>query len=178
MTATGMSAGSCAPVSTTAPALPPNGAAAVSEAELRTVTDALPVLISFVDRDLIFRFANRYYVNWFGLTPQQVVGRHARDVIGEANFAEREALMRRALAGETIETDSILRDSQGVPRRANVRYLPGPRRMAASPASTCWSSTSRSGCGTRRNLVASNGRFRAAMDAVHGCSGPTAPMAG
>jgi PAS domain S-box-containing protein len=141
---------------------------AVSEAELRTVTDALPVLISFVDRDLIFRFANRYYVNWFGLTPQQVVGRHARDVIGEANFAEREALMRRALAGETIETDSILRDSKGYPRRANVRYLPRTEADGSVSGFHVLVFDIEERMRHEEELVASNGRFRAAMDAVHG----------
>ncbi|WP_184113253.1 type II toxin-antitoxin system ParD family antitoxin [Sphingomonas abaci] len=141
---------------------------AASEAELRTVTDALPVLISFVDRDLIFRFANRYYTNWFDLTPQQVVGRHARDVIGTANFAEREALMRRALAGETIETDSILRNGRGEPRRANVRYLPRVEADGSVSGFHVLVMDIEQRMRHEEELVASNGRFRAAMDAVHG----------
>jgi len=36
-----------------------------SEAELRLVADAMPVLIAFIDRDLHYRFANKAYEAWF-----------------------------------------------------------------------------------------------------------------
>ena len=99
-------------------------ALSASEAELRAVTDALPVLVSFIDRDHVFRFANRHYVEWFGLPPDQVIGRHARDVIGARNYDLRHALMDRALAGETIDDDAVITNGAGEQRRVNIRYLP------------------------------------------------------
>ncbi|WP_249054954.1 hypothetical protein [Sphingomonas insulae] len=46
-------------------------AVAAGAAELRAITDALPVLISYVGVDHVYRFANSYYLDWFGLTPNR-----------------------------------------------------------------------------------------------------------
>jgi PAS domain S-box-containing protein len=95
-----------------------------SEAELRTITDALPVLIAFIDRDHVYRFANSYYGEWLGLPSNGVVGRHVRDIFGEEFFADREPLMARALAGETVHSDTVLPHRDGGQRASDVRYIP------------------------------------------------------
>ena len=61
-------------------------ALALSEAELRRVTDALPVLIAFIDKHLIYRFANQAYEVWIGQSPAAVVGRSLDEVIGRADL--------------------------------------------------------------------------------------------
>ncbi len=38
---------------------------------LATLPDALPVLLSYVDRDQRYRFNNRAYERWFGETPPE-----------------------------------------------------------------------------------------------------------
>jgi PAS domain S-box-containing protein len=98
------------------------------EAELLLVTDALPVLIAFIDRDLVYRFANRAYEDWFDRTPEQVVGRNVRELVDAAGYAAREAAFAGVLAGEPrrLELDWPHRD--GRPRVADIRYL--PRRTA------------------------------------------------
>lgn len=95
-----------------------------SENELRTITDALPTLISFVDRDQVYRFANNYYRDWMGVGPSQIVGRHVREVVGEAVYAHRLPLIERALAGEAITVDADMPHKDGTPRAAEVRYIP------------------------------------------------------
>lgn len=143
-------------------------ALAASEAELRAVTDALPVLVSFIDRDHVFRFANRHYVEWFGLAPDQVVGRHVRDVIGEKNYGHRRDLMDRALAGETIDHDALILNGAEEERRANVRYLPrrdGEGRITGFQVLVI---DLEDRAQREEALAASNSRFRAAMDAIHG----------
>jgi PAS domain S-box-containing protein len=41
-------------------------AAQESEGRLRAIADALPLLISYVDKDQVFKFANKPYETWFG----------------------------------------------------------------------------------------------------------------
>ena len=59
-----------------------------SEERLRAIADALPVLISYIDRDQIFRFVNRTYEIWFDATadrdrrPARRRGHDADDVCG------------------------------------------------------------------------------------------------
>ncbi|MFK5595646.1 PAS domain S-box protein [Methylobacterium sp. HMF5984] len=98
--------------------------AEAGERELRLITDALPVLISFIGADHVYRFANRAYDSWFFLPSQEVVGRDVRDLLGPEGYAARKPFMDRALAGEavTFELDWPHRD--GRPRVAEIRYLP------------------------------------------------------
>ena len=139
-----------------------------SERELRTITDAMPVLISFIDRDHVFRFANRFYVDWFGMTPDEVVGRHMRDVVGEANYTERLPLIERALAGESIDSDALLYHRDGTAHRANIRYLPRLARDGSITGFQVLVFDLEDRARREEELNASNKRFRAAMDAVHG----------
>lgn len=72
---------------------------AAGEARLRLVTDALPVLISYVDSTHCYRFVNRTYEQWFGLQREEIVGRHAREVIGDAAYRTMRPLIDAALGG-------------------------------------------------------------------------------
>ncbi|TXM72793.1 PAS domain-containing protein [Methylobacterium sp. WL12] len=95
-----------------------------SERELRLITDALPVLISFIGADHVYRFANKAYDDWFSVPAEEIVGRDVRDLLGTAAYAARKPHMDRALSGEavTFELDWPRRDGQ--PRVAEIRYLP------------------------------------------------------
>ncbi|HLL52226.1 MAG TPA: PAS domain-containing protein, partial [Myxococcaceae bacterium] len=72
------------------------------EAQLRIVTDALPALVSFIGRDERYQLVNQAYTEWFGLEREQVVGRHVREVVGEAAYAAVRPFIERALAGESF----------------------------------------------------------------------------
>ncbi len=55
-----------------------------SEEQIRLITNNVPVLISYVDRSGRYRFNNKTYTDWFGLSPDELVGREVRDVLGVA----------------------------------------------------------------------------------------------
>ncbi|MEH3159674.1 MAG: PAS domain-containing protein [Sphingomonas taxi] len=143
-------------------------AVAASATELRTITDALPVLISYVDRDLIYRFANSYYRDWFGIAPEDVVGRHLRDVVGETTFAERLPLIERVLAGERIESEGRIAHCGDGFRRADIRYLPRFGDDGAVVGFHVLVTDMEERARREAAVRASNDRFRAAMEAVHG----------
>jgi phosphoserine phosphatase RsbU/P len=71
-----------------------------AEAQWRQLTDALPLLVSFVTADERYHLINRAYQDWFGQPPEQLVGRTLREVIGEAAYEVLSPYVRRALAGE------------------------------------------------------------------------------
>ena len=99
-------------------------ALAASEAELRLVADALPVLIGFIDRNGIYRFANRAYQDWLGQRPEDVVGRHLEDVVGPAILSTRRQAIDRAFTGETVRFETAWPHADGRRRDAEIRYLP------------------------------------------------------
>ena len=69
---------------------------AAREAELRLIADVLPMLVALVDRDLVYRFANRQYEHWLGIKPEDVVGRSIPAVVGPEGMAPRIVNLCRA----------------------------------------------------------------------------------
>ncbi|WP_342108107.1 PAS domain-containing protein [Methylobacterium sp. SI9] len=94
------------------------------EAELLLITDSLPLLIAFIDRGLVYRFANRAYEDWFAMAPEDVVGRHVRDLLDEAGYASRKDAFAKALSGEPARLELDWPCVDGSPRVADIRYLP------------------------------------------------------
>ena len=96
---------------------------AASEERLRDITDAMPVLISYVDADQRFRFANRAYEEWFRRPLAKIVGRRLRDVMDEAMYEARRPYVERALAGECVTYDAAFSGATGV-RAIKVQHIP------------------------------------------------------
>jgi PAS domain S-box-containing protein len=141
---------------------------AESEAELRIITDSLPVLVAFVDRDERYRFANNYYRDFLGIEPDAMLGQRISDVLTSKDYAERKPLIERALAGETVVADVRMHHRDGTQRRAEARYLP---RRASDGVVLGFHILVLDVEDRMRHseaLERSNRRFRAAMDAVHG----------
>ena len=99
-------------------------ALADSEAELRRITDSLPVLIAFIDQDYRYRFANEAYRAWFGIDPADMLGKTVRQVFGEAEWQARSEAIRRALAGTPSQVEYAWPLRDGRRREAEFRYLP------------------------------------------------------
>jgi PAS domain S-box-containing protein len=95
-----------------------------SEERLRLVADALPVLVSFVDRNETYRFANRYYLNWFGIAPDDIIGKTLRELLGETVYAHRKPYIDRALAGEHVAFESFTMRPDGTRRDSDIQYIP------------------------------------------------------
>jgi PAS domain S-box-containing protein len=103
-------------------------ALADSERELRTITDALPMMIGFIDRDGVYRFANRAYREWLGREPSDMIGRNVFDFMkrsgGHIDIDARHDGIRRALAGEEVLLQLPWPRLDGTRRDAEIRYLP------------------------------------------------------
>ena len=84
-----------------------------SEEKLRAIADALPVLISYVDKDQIFRFANKAYETWFERPLSAVLGRRVNEVMSPAMYEARRPYLERALAGERVSYEADFFRSTG-----------------------------------------------------------------
>ena len=98
--------------------------AAASEAELRRVSDALPVLIAFMGKDLRYRFVNRAYEDWVPMDHTTIVGKHLSEIVGEEGMAIRLPTIERALAGEAVSMQLSWPHFDGRRRDAEMRLLP------------------------------------------------------
>jgi PAS domain S-box-containing protein len=94
------------------------------ERELQVLTDALPVLISYVDRDQRYQFNNRAYEDWFGRSRESIKGRHLKDVLGEAAYESLRPHVERALAGESFGFEGRVPYKDGGARHVHADYVP------------------------------------------------------
>ena len=94
------------------------------ERQLRLITDSLPALVTYMGPDRRFRFANNAYMTWFGIEPQSLIGKHARELVGEIGYRQIQPYMERALAGETVqyERDVTLPDGRTI--YTQMSYVP------------------------------------------------------
>ncbi len=94
-----------------------------SEQQLRQITDNLPVLISYIDKDQRLRFANETYRTWLGADPVKLLGMHVRDVVGPTLYEPRRPNLERALRGERVEFENEA-TARGVTRTTHTSYIP------------------------------------------------------
>jgi len=94
-----------------------------SEHRLRMVTDNLPVLISYLDRDLRFRFVNRTYQLWFGPDAAPPVGTSVQAFYGDPAWAEIEPRLRAALDGQEVAYEREMARPEGK-RHVQVTVIP------------------------------------------------------
>jgi PAS domain S-box-containing protein len=95
-----------------------------SQTELQLIINAMPILISYVDQEERFRLNNAAYLDWYGLTPQELYGRTIREVIGEEAYFLRSPYIAEALAGRPCSFSLYTPHRDGSSRHALMNYLP------------------------------------------------------
>ncbi|MFJ2709881.1 PAS domain S-box protein [Pseudomonas sp. NPDC087346] len=95
-----------------------------SQTELQLIINAMPILISYVDQEERFRLNNAAYLDWYGLTPQELYGRTIREVIGEEAYFLRAPYIAEALAGRPCSYSLYTPHRDGSSRHALMNYLP------------------------------------------------------
>lgn len=94
------------------------------DARLRIITDALPVGIAYVDQDKIYSFANERFAAAYGLTPAEIVGKHADDFISRDAMVLGDAFFDAAHSGEAADFTHPARHADG--RALTVRTFLRP----------------------------------------------------
>jgi PAS domain S-box-containing protein len=84
----------------------------------------LPAAVGYWDADLRNRVANGAYVEFLGLTPEEIHGRHVSEVLGPELYALNRPRIERALAGEPQLFDRTIIDPSGEPRHVQASYIP------------------------------------------------------
>lgn len=91
------------------------------EKRARIIADNVPALISYINSDLRYEFANAHYMDMLGIDPKTMIGRTVRDVFGEANYAHIETRMVAALRGERAHFEQQF---QSIGRHYMIDYIP------------------------------------------------------
>ncbi len=73
-----------------------------SEQRLRTITNNLPILIAYVDRDERYRFCNSHYENLLNQGRKPLIGSKVREIIGDEVYEDVADKIATVLAGERV----------------------------------------------------------------------------
>jgi len=95
-----------------------------SEQRLRLITNALPVLIAYVDSDERYRFNNDAYQAWFGVRAEDASGRTIREVVGERFYRSVHPYLERAFSGEQVRFAQDIDWSEGRAVSVEAIYVP------------------------------------------------------
>lgn len=94
-----------------------------SEYRLQSVTDRIPMRVSYIDSKEHYRFVNLAYEAAFGKPRAELNGMTVRDVIGDGAYGQVAPYVARALAGETLSFDSEITTREGY-RCYRATYVP------------------------------------------------------
>jgi PAS domain S-box-containing protein len=86
--------------------------------------DRVSSMLSYWDRTLICRYANRAYEDWFGMPPRTVVGMTMLALLGPELFMLNEPYIVRALCGHDQEFERDVPGPDGRLRSGLARYYP------------------------------------------------------
>lgn len=73
-----------------------------SEELLKLVTDTIPALISYVDTDRRYRFANKEYERRFGIAPEDMAGRKMDEILGPEAYGRLKPHIDKAFSGAEV----------------------------------------------------------------------------
>jgi PAS domain S-box-containing protein len=102
--------------------------AALGEHErlLQNILDGIPGLIGYWTKDLHNRFANKAYLDWIGMSADQLRNLHIKDVLGPELFAQNWPRIEEVLHGhpQRFETLIPIPKQPGRHRHSEAHYLP------------------------------------------------------
>ncbi|HJW73746.1 MAG TPA: diguanylate cyclase [Geothrix sp.] len=101
-----------------------NQALTESEHFIKTIANSLPGLVAYWDKDLRCRFANQSYLDWFGKSPEALLGTTIQDLMGERLFSLNEPYIRGALKGERQQFERTLTRVGGTISHTLANYVP------------------------------------------------------
>jgi PAS domain S-box-containing protein len=88
------------------------------------ILNALPAIVGYWDSTLRNQMANHAYVDFFGMAPEEIRGRHLSEVLGPELYGLNRPYLEKALAGETQLFDRTIIDSSGTARYTQASYIP------------------------------------------------------
>ncbi|MBW4562367.1 MAG: CHASE domain-containing protein [Mojavia pulchra JT2-VF2] len=94
------------------------------EEQLRLITNALPVFISYVDAQQRYRFNNKKYEEWYGIKASELYGKHIKDVVGDSVYDSIRPYIETVLSGKPVNYETQILAPDGSKRYVNISYVP------------------------------------------------------
>ena len=87
------------------------------------IADAIPALISYMDKDLRYTYVNKTYEKWFNIKPESLIGKTVREFVGDDVYSKVYPFFKRALDGEIVSFEQESKYPSGT-KHIHVVYTP------------------------------------------------------
>jgi len=94
------------------------------ERQLRQITDALPELVTYINRDGIVEFANATAQHWYACEDSTLIGRDIFEMLGAQSLETIKPLMERVYNGETVRKRVTMTYPDQKIRTVDLSYMP------------------------------------------------------
>lgn len=92
--------------------------------EINRMLDCIPAMVGQWDKNLINIHANKAYSDFFGINPDEIVGRHIKEILGTELFNKNFSYMEKALKGEIQNFEREIYTAKGEYRWVITSYVP------------------------------------------------------
>jgi PAS domain S-box-containing protein len=103
---------------------PDNGKNIENREFIKTITDNLPVMIAYWDTDLICRFANKPYAEWFDRRREEMMGINKKDLLNKDEFELHKSHIKNVLQGSPQSFERTFRKADGSRMYTHTDYFP------------------------------------------------------
>ncbi len=95
-----------------------------SEALLKLIINSVPAGINYVDKDENFVFANDWYLTNRKISEKELKTKSLEEVVGKGAYKEARQNIKDALAGDVVNFENIIYDSNDSQMIIVVKYIP------------------------------------------------------
>lgn len=91
---------------------------------IQGITDNVPVMLGYWNKELICEFANQDYARWFDKPPIQIIGHSMRELVCDQLFNTNLVHVQQALAGHEQAFECEIKRADGTKAPTLIRYIP------------------------------------------------------
>ncbi len=95
-----------------------------NEEQLRKITDSVPILIAYIDKEQRYHFNNKVYEDWYGVSRDEIRGKHIWEILDEQAYQASLENLMQALTGQEITFERVQTNAADQQRLVQVIYLP------------------------------------------------------
>jgi len=95
-----------------------------NEIWIRKITDAVPVLIAYVNADLKYQFANKKHLEWFNLNPEKLINSSIYEQVEKHNRAKFHRDISSVLKGQLVSNEYALTGQHSKTREIAITFVP------------------------------------------------------
>ena len=96
----------------------------MNELWIRQITDAVPVLIAYVNADLEYQFANKKHLEWFNLNPDKLIGTSIFRKVEKHNQQQIRLDIEAVMKGELVSNEYVITNQKGVSLDISITFVP------------------------------------------------------